>query len=74
MNAKTGQSRYKISQGIMKSRGRLPTCSVIHSNVNVLLSGVGNDFFLLLALEVRQLLDSLLDDFKSALNLFVSNN
>lgn len=40
--------------------------------MNVLLTRIGNDLILLLALQVRQLLNGLLDDLKSTLDLFVS--
>jgi hypothetical protein len=47
---------------------------VVHSDVNVLLTRIGNDLLLLLALQVRQLLNSLLNDLKSTLDLLVSND
>ena len=73
-SAKAGPSRQQISQGIMRSRGKTPTRSVVHSNVNILLAGVGDNFLLLLALKVGQLLDSLLDDLESTLDLLVSDD
>lgn len=39
--------------------------------MNVLLTRIGNDLILLLALQVRQLLNGLLDDLKSTLDLLV---
>lgn len=52
----------------------MPDHSVVHADVNVLLAWVRDDLLFLLALEGRQLLDSLLDDLQSALNLFVGND
>ena len=40
--------------------------------MNVFLTRIGNDLILLLALQVRQLLNGLLDDLKSTLDLLVS--
>jgi len=52
----------------------MPTRSVVHANVNVLLAWVGDDFLLPLALEVWQLLNSLLNDLEGTLNFLVGDD